>query len=167
MKTVKSKTILLVITMMLVLSLTVGLTLAYFSDHTAAEGGSALVLGGSTEVREKTGENSKSVWIENTGETNVVVRVAIYGPTGMEITANSNWEFKDGFYYYKGILKPGDTTPQGSLEAKVTVPGGDLGDEYQIVVIQECAQATYELNAGGENVVAAPEAWGYIPAIKA
>ena len=25
----------------------------------------------------------------------------------------------------------------------------------------------HELNAGGENVVAAPEAWGYIPAIKA
>ena len=47
MKTVKrSKVYLLVVALVLVLSMTVGLTMAYFSDSTEAEGGIPVTLGG-------------------------------------------------------------------------------------------------------------------------
>ena len=169
MKTVKSRIILLIVAMTLVLSLPIGLTLAYFSDHTGAVGGASIELGAQTVIHESTGENSKSVWIENTGDTKAVVRVAIYGPSGMTITPeeeNADWVKNGDFYYYKNVLAPGETTKEGTLKAEVTLPGdGDLGDEYQIVVVQECAQAIYKLDSG-VNVVTKPDGWDYIPPIE-
>ena len=41
--------------------------------------------------------------------------------------------------------------------------GTDLGDEYQIVVVHESAQPTYD----GSNKVKTPEGWDYIPVIEA
>ena len=160
MKTVKKRTILLVIAMMLVLSMTVGLTLAYFSDHTEAKGGAMLALGAKDELHEDVDENSKSVWIENTGETNIVVRVAIYGPTQMKVNANKNlWEENGGYYYYKKILKPGELTEKGSLVADTKFPEGtDLGPEFEIVVVQECAQAIYD-----GSTLLPPAGWNYVP----
>ena len=164
MKTVKKRTILLVIAMMLVLSMTLGLTLAYFSDHTEAKGGAMLALGAKDEIHERVDENSKSVWIENTGETNIVVRAAIYGPTQMKVKADTSlWEENGGYYYYKQILKPGELTKEGSLVADTEFPEGtDLGPEFEIVVVQECAQAIY----GDGNIVSKPAGWNHIPTIQ-
>lgn len=166
MKTIKSRTILLVIALTLVLSLSVGLSLAYFSDYANAEGGAKLSLGATTEIDEEVDPDTgaKSVWVNNTGDTNVVVRVAIVGPTQMEVTAAENWVKNGDYYYYKKVLKPGESTKVDTLVAQVTLPAGtDLGDEYQIVVVHESAQPTYD----GENNVEKPEGWDYIPAIKA
>ena len=164
MKTVKKNIFLLVIAMVLVLSLTVGLTLAYFSDYTEAKGGAKLALGNKTEITEDVTKDSKTVYVTNTGETNVVVRVMIVGPTGMKVTAEGKWEPHGDYYYYNEILKPGDTT-KGTLFAntKDYPVGTDLGDEYQIVVVHESAQPTYD----GNNNVEKPEGWDYIPAMTA
>ena len=164
MKTVNKKLSLLVIAMVLVLSLTVGLTLAYFSDYTEAKGGAKLALGNKTEITEDVTKDSKTVYVTNTGETNVVVRVMIVGPTGMKVTAEGKWEPHGDYYYYNEILKPGDTT-KGTLFAntKDYPVGIDLGDEYQIVVVHESAQPTYD----GNNNVEKPEGWDYIPTMTA
>ena len=169
MKTVNSKR-LLVIALALVLSISIGLTFAYFSDYTAAQGKAVLALGGQTEIEENVDENSKTVSIKNTGETNVVVRVQIIGPTEMTIDASSPWVEHDGWYYYKGILKPGENgegeKTSGTLVAKTefnTDGKTDLGDKYQIVVVQESAQPTYDDN----DYVEKPDGWDWIPEIKA
>ena len=105
-------------------------------------------------------ENSKSVWIENTGETNIVVRAAIYGPTQMKVKADTSlWEENGGYYYYKQILKPGELTKEGSLVADTKFPEGtDLGPEFEIVVVQECAQAIYD-----GSTLLPPAGWDYVP----
>lgn len=175
MKTDKNKKFLLAAAFAMVLSLSVGLTMSYFSDYTSAEGGSKLVLGATSKIVESVDENEKSVQIQNNGETNAVVRVAIYGPSAMQVNYDESvWEYKDGFYYYKGILAPdesgagnGDITPAGTLVANTQYPAGtDLGEEYQIVVVQECIQPTY-VQDGDDLIVDTPAAWGYIPRIVA
>lgn len=165
MKTVKNRSILLVIALALVLSLTVGLTLAYFSDHTEAKGGSKLALGGKSEIHEEVDNDKKVVTIENTGETNLVVKVMIVGPAQMTVDAGDGWVQFDGddFYYYNKILAPGESTTSITANTGDYPAGTDLGDAYQIVVVHESAQPVYDSN----NKVKKPDGWDNIPDITA
>jgi hypothetical protein len=148
MKTVRrSKVYLLVVALVLVLSMTVGLTMAYFSDYTPAKGGKTVALGGQTKVEEKQYEDNKVIDIVNTGDTDVVVRVKVIAPGNPEdlTYSGSGWtDGEDGYYYYNSVLPAGDTT-KTSLKAEWKVPK-DLGDDYNVVVIQESEQAVYYAN---------------------
>ena len=150
MKKVMKRKVLFVIAAVLVLSLSVGFASAYFSDHDAAQGTATIHMGGQSSIVEKVDKDSKSVQIKNTGDTEIVVRVAIYGPTDMKISADENyWKEMKGFYYYKYALQPGESgiTVAGTLVAETTYPAGtDLGSQYEIVVVQECEQAHYDEN---------------------
>ena len=158
MKAVRRKTILLVVAMMLVLSLTVGLTMAYFSDYTTAKGGLTVTLGGRTTIHEQQNDDNKVITIENTGETDVIVRVAVYGPT--EITySGEGWIQSGDYWYYDSILPVGGTSEP--LTAKWEVPA-DLGDDYSVVVVQESEMAVYD----GNGDIVKPEtdpAWAIVP----
>lgn len=179
MKTMIKNKILIVIASVLVLSLSVGFASAYFSDHEAAQGAATIQLGGQTEIEEGWKDGIKHVSIKNIGETEVIVRVAIYGPNSedakLSVTATGNWvDGGDGYYYYKEILQPGDpgdATPLDDLTAKVVFKeGADLGDNFDIVVMQESAQPTYEyVEVGGtfKNKVVPPAGWDGMPTIYA
>ena len=71
----------LVITLSLILCLTasVGFTLAYFTDYENAKGGAVVKLSGQTEVEEEFDGNNKQVTIKNTGDTDMVVRLKVFG----------------------------------------------------------------------------------------
>lgn len=161
MKRLFNKSFMLIVAVMLVFSLSVGLTFAYFSDYKVAEGEQVLTLGGQTEIEEEVTDNSKSVQIANTGITTVITRVAIYGPKGMEITVDESLWHKDGdFYYYTSPLKPGDKTKAGTLVAKVdNIPKDATGTEFDIIVVHESQQATYD----EDNKIIAPKGWTYAP----
>ncbi|MBQ3322179.1 MAG: hypothetical protein IJH05_04980 [Firmicutes bacterium] len=172
MKTVMKRKILLVIAAVLVLSLSVGFASAYFSDHEAAQGAATIKLGGQTDIEEKWDDGIKDVSILNTGETEMVVRVIFYGPDSenakmsVHVPENSKYWVKHGdYYYYKAVLQPKKQTPFGELTAEVIFKEGteaDLGENYDIVVMQEAAQATYEY-VDGKNKVAIPDGWDWIP----
>ena len=158
MKAVKRRIILLVVASALVLSLTVGLALAYFSDSTAAEGGKPVTLGGQTTIVEQQKDNSKVIRIQNTGETDVVVRVAVYGPTEIKYTG-SGWTKSGDFWYYDKVLPVGATSDP--ITATWEVPK-DLGDDYNVVVVQESDQVVY--NASGKIVKPDTKpAWAVVP----
>lgn len=148
MRSVMKRNLIFVIATVLVLSLSAGFASAYFSDHEAAQGAATIHMGGQSKIVEEVDENSKSVQIENIGDTEIVVRVAIYGPTNMKIEASDEWTKIGDYYYYKKVLKPGDPgekTTEGSLVASTQFPAGqDMGDQYQVVVVQECEQAHYD-----------------------
>jgi len=142
MKAVKRRTILLVVAIALVLSMTVGLTLAYFSDSTAAEGGIPVTLGGQTTIVEKQPtDNSKYIQILNTGDTDVVVRVSVFGPTEITYDGEGWTEGNSGYWYYDSILHPEELSDP--ITATWKVPE-DLGDDYNVVVIQESDQVVYD-----------------------
>jgi predicted ribosomally synthesized peptide with SipW-like signal peptide len=160
MKTVKrSKVYLLVVALVLVLSLTVGLTMAYFSDYTEAKGGIKVALGGETTIHEDQNDDNKVIRIENTGDTDVVVRVAVYAPTEVSYTGSGWTEGDNGYWYYDKVLPVGEMSDP--LTAKWEVPA-DLGDDYNVIVIQESDQVVYD--ASGNIVKPATDpVWDLVP----
>lgn len=156
MRTEKNKLMMLIAAMTLVLSLSVGVTLAYFSDYEAAKGGGVVGIGGRTQIVEDYDEKEKVVQIKNTGDTDVIVRVAIYGPDGMNITpADDKWVGDGDYYYYTEIV----TAPDGET-SKITANTEallekDLGDSFDVVVQHECVQVAYDEN----QKIIVPETW--------
>ena len=151
-----NKTILMLFALVLSLSLTVGATVAYFSDHEQASGGATLNLGGKTELTEGKDTNKKDIVITNTGKTDMIVRVGIYGPDGMvHLDMKDPWiEGNDGMYYYGKVLKgsddpdahPGENTGAGNLVASMSYHWeGEAPDYYfEVTVVHEGSQAIYE-----------------------
>lgn len=155
------------------LALTIGTSgaLAYFSDYETAQGGVTLNLVKTLTIEEGTDPKEKNIVIKNTGGENdadVVVRVSIYGPDGyMKITVPDNWvDGDDGWYYYKGVLAPGQDTGT-AINAKICNPDGsdlskkqiaELGEGFEVTVVQEAEIATYK-QVNGKNVVQNPEGW--------
>jgi len=143
-----NRTTMLIFALVLSLSVTIGASLAYFSDYEEASGGATLNLGGKTEMSEGKDANGKHIVIKNTGETNMIVRVGIYGPDGItKIDASRDWILgKDGFYYYGKILKPGESTPGDSMDASINISWkGDKPDyDFEVTVVHEGSQALYD-----------------------
>jgi predicted ribosomally synthesized peptide with SipW-like signal peptide len=154
MKAFNKKSILTVIAAALVLSLSMGLTFAYFSDFEAAKGGAQLTLGSQTHIDEEVSDKGKTIVIQNTGTTDVVVRVGVYGPSTMSVTdvSGDKWEYDNGFWYYTEVIKvDGESTP---LIAEIKAPKGQI-DNFDVVVVQECAQVVYD----EEGNIKVPEGW--------
>ena len=152
MKAVNKKN-LLVIAIALVLSLSVGLTLAYFSDYNAAKGGTGIALGGTTELHDDYDSDQKTVSIENTGDVDVIVRVAVYAPVvdGQTVTVSGdNWvkvgEGDNARWYYTEVLKPGDTTEDLIVNTEYLKENADLGDVAEVIVTHESVQAVKDAN---------------------
>ena len=167
MKAVNKKSFLLVIALALVFSLTVGLTLAYFSDYNAAKGESTIALGGKTEISEDFQKDRKLVTIKNTGDVPVVVRVAVYAPIVGEQTAtvtsetSGDWVPKGtgdkAHWYYTKVLAPGAESSTLKVETEYLL-NEDLGDTVNVVVTHESSQIAYDENG---NIIA-PSDWDKI-----
>ncbi len=81
---------------------------------------------------------SKKVSIENICEHPFYLRVKmVYGIDSHELSAEDcfklninldNWELYDGWYYYKGILQPGQTTP--NVFSHVEIVGSKVDNSY-------------------------------------
>lgn len=169
MKTVRRKTILLVIAVALVLSISIGTAFAYFSDRTEAKGEATLTLGGKTELHDEYKTDQKTVSVENIGETRIAVRVAVYAPVvngqTATVTKGDGWEGPIGegdtkYYYYNKILEPqnpGKTTTNLIVNTEYML-NADLGDLVDVVVTQECVQITYDENGN----VKLPTGWANV-----
>ena len=157
-----NKTTLMLFALVLSLSVTVGATVAYFSDYEQASGGATLYLGGKTELTEGSDTDKKDVVITNTGKTDMIVRVGIYGPDEMaDPVMKGNWTLgNDGMYYYGVVLKPGEDTGAGNLVASMTFnweleEGEEPPDYYfEVTVVHEGSQAIYD----GDTLVV-PDGW--------
>ena len=152
---------------------------AYFSDYETALGEVPVYLSGRTEVKESVADGKKTISIINTGNSTVVVRAQVYGPDIMQVSfeKDSDWDKTQAdYYYYKSVLAPGESTSEIYAEVNIKNPTeqeeaalATLGDQFEIVVVQESAPAVYDEN----NVVMKPvfyvdgveKTWDYIPVI--
>ena len=161
-----NKTTMMLFALVLTLSVTVGATFAYFSDYEQASGGATLYLGGKTELTEGNDKDQKDIVIENTGKTNMIVRVGIYGPGEMaDPVMKGKWmkSEKDGMYYYGEVLRPGkdgqpgDNTGAGNLVAKMSFNWqGDAPDYYfEVTVVHEGSQVLYD----NDGELVCPDGW--------
>ena len=142
---------------------------AYFSDYETAMGDVTLHLSGQTQIEEEAVENEKKISIKNTGDSVVVVRVAAYGPGKLDYEYDDkDWvqEESGEYFYYRKVLAPGEST--STLTASITLTQEEkdmIGDQFDVVVVQESATAAYEQNTDGKNQVIAPDGWTGFPTI--
>ena len=110
---------------------------------------------------------SKEVTIESDCEHPFYLRVKIvYGVNSTELSAedcfklniNSQyWELHDGWYYYKGIVSPGETTPQVFSHVEIVgskVDNSYLGKTLTLTVKAQAVQSENNPISGGNTYTA-------------
>ena len=145
----KSKIWKIQIVLILLLGITIGTTLAYFTAYATENGKKEIVLGAKTEIREEIKDLDKSIKIFNEGPAEAFVRVKVFYPQfsderlKVEIIANDGWKLTDeGWYEYERPLKANETT---STDLYVTVEmSEDFDQDFNIVVVHESVQPLYE-----------------------
>ena len=133
-------------------ALTIQSSMAFFTTYVSGGGSHPVTLGAQTEIHEDVSDMTKHIVIRNTSETNdCYVRVKAFYAEPFEITytdvggGSGSWSLgENDFWYYSGILAPGETT--GALDAKIEVPGDYDKDSFNVVVIQECTPVLYDEN---------------------
>ena len=167
MKKITNNTFIIIAVLLLAVIAPVSIAGAYFSDYVTSFGTAEISLRGRTEIEEETTDAKKVISIRNTGDCDVVVRVAVFGPDELiyEFENSGDWYKPDGsdFYYYTKKLEANDdhsnctssiTVKLDNIKTDVAVP------EFDITVIQECAPVILE---GGK--VMQPEGWDGMPSI--
>lgn len=157
----KSK-LLIAVTLLTVLALPAA-AFAYFTDYEGAWGGAVLRLEGETQLHETAEDDKKTISVENIGETDVIVRVAVYGDY-LETVSGDGWVHAQGddWYYYDKILTPGDVTTD-LVAAIDTSSAKEDGHDFQIVVVHESERVKYDGTA--KNKVVQPDGWTKMPDI--
>ena len=104
-------------------ALTIQSSMAFFTTYVSGGGSHPVTLGAQTEIHEEPFE---------------INYTDVGGGSG-------SWSLgENDFWYYSGILAPGETT--GALDAKIEVPGDYDKDSFNVVVIQECTPVLYDEN---------------------
>ena len=162
-KRITKRSILAAAALVLCLSVTIGSAMAYFTDYEDAQGGAVLHLGGETEIDEGSDARNKHIVIQNTGETNMMVRVGIIGNENekyLTVTPASGWiAGGDGFYYYGSTLKPEEQTSAIDAVLKTEWQKGEDHPELtgmEITVVHESAQAIFDNTT---QKLAIPDGW--------
>ena len=144
------------IALALILLVSVGATAAYFTSVVSAKGGHELVLGEEAWIEEEVADNQKTISIKNVGGTEaglvnsrLYVRVKLlYSDFNNDVTISlgNDWALEsDGYYYYKKVLKPGEST--SNIVAKIDVTGEGakaIADQFDVIVVNESTQYIYE-----------------------
>lgn len=168
MKKISKKGLAAILCMVTIAFTSIGLTIAYFSDYVTAKGQATINLTAEVEIPETVDpDGTKHIQIENKGKTDVVVRVAIYGPwlttdyqeADIQPATPSDWQLMGGYYYYTKVLPAGEKTSE--IEVKV-VKGHFSADveNFDITPVFQSAIVTYE-----NGSVAKPEGWEKFPNI--
>lgn len=130
---------------------TVGSAYAYFTTYVQTSGKIAMELGRTeTEIEEQVKDGMKIVQVKNTGEYACYVRVTAFAGSEYTLTyedgGSGNWfDGGDGYWYYKELLQPGETTEsmQIKLPSELFEHVTDEKD-LNVIVIQECAPESYD-----------------------
>lgn len=155
------KPLLLLLSLVLVVALAVGGTLAWLTAKTEPVVNTFTAGTGGTNIEEEVTETEKkSVIVENEGNVDMYVRVKfvinrideqgnVLGSADVTPQLTSDWEPINGCYYYKGILGAGAKT-SNILEQPITLKDQD-GNLYEVNVMAQTIQV-----GGG----AVEDAWG-------
>lgn len=146
----------------LLASLSVGTTLAYYTDATNAVGILPYSVSPSTtDIHENSDGAHKIVSIENTGNSPVLVRMKVlFAESNAAVSIGSdpdkNWVVDDdGWIYYTNPLWGyGDMTSELKILVEPKTSQGSLAD-FNVTVIQQCADLEWDAewkNAQGNEV---------------
>ena len=139
----------------LILSATIGTTMAYFTAYTRVLGGQKIHLGSSTTVTESFSEKTKHVVVSNDKTSASAVFIRVKGFSAQELTYNTNqdanWTAEvpagsvpegEGYWYYLLPVEPGASTSQ--IDISIAFPGTPKEDDsFSMIVIYESTPVKY------------------------
>ena len=168
MKRFTNNTFIIIAVLVLAVVAPVSIAGAYFSDYETCFGTAQINLRGQTEIEEHADDAKKVISIVNTGDSDVIVRVAVFGPDQLiyEFENSDEWYKPAGsdFYYYTKILEANEehNNATGTITVKLDNIKEDAAmPEFDITVIHECAPVILE-----DGIVKAPDGWAGMPEIK-
>ena len=138
----------------LLLSLSVGTVMAYFTTYATAQGGVEIDLGFTeTEIDESVVDGQKEIKLENTGDYDCYVRLkALIGDAYKDSLVYSEpddagkWiPGADGYYYYNDIVEAGGITSQ--INVGFTLPEATVDSipaDFNVIIIQENTPVLYD-----------------------
>ena len=142
---------------------TVQKTGAYFSDSVNNSGQGTVILKHSTVTHEEIPDGkNKVITVENTGTTDVIVKILLEYPEGAFTVGKTtdaetfDWVLKeDGWYYYTKVLKATETSSAILVDVGEDVPKY----EFDITVMTASERVVY--NEDGSLFT--PDGWAYVP----
>lgn len=144
MKKIKYLPVLLAVIMILCVS--IGPALAYFTAYTTAKGSATMALVPKTEITERTANESKKVVaITNNGNAPCFVRVKAFAgdDVSMSVTEGSGWSAAGtDCWAYGPVVMPGDVTSDLVIALKLPDDYKD-GDTINIAVVYEATPAVW------------------------
>ena len=150
----QGKWILFLLSLVLVLSMSVGAAYAYFTDSVNAKGGYVLRIGYTPQITEEL-EGDKVVCLTSeNGAPTVFVRARAY--TGSQYqeyltysSEDGSWEDgSDGYWYYIKPLEGGSSTSKLRVHVSTNVfpAGAQPDEEVNIIVVYESTPAVFKGN---------------------
>lgn len=110
---------------------------------------------------------SKEVTVENVCTHPFYLRVKlVYGVDAQALSAEDcfklnintdNWVYQDGWYYYTGIVEPGETTPEVFSHVEIVgdkVDTGYIGKTLSLTVVAQAVQSENNPIQGGDTTTA-------------
>lgn len=173
-KSRSKKPAVLLVSMILLVSVAVGGTLAWLTTNTGAVTNTFTPAEVSSYVQENFNNGvKKNVKIQNTGNIDAYIRAEIivtwkdaegnvYGKLPVKDVdyememGLTDWTQKDGYYYYNKAVAPGGTTSVLIQECKVVAGKAPDGYDLSVEIIADAIQSK------PDNVV--KDMWGFTPA---
>lgn len=177
-RTFSKKGIALLVSLVLVLTVTVGTTLAFLIDTTDPVVNNFTPSKVTVTVNEDfDGEVKKNVSITNTGDTPAYIRAAViitwqdengnvYGKAPVAgtdytvFTPAAGWKLHEGFYYWNASVDPNGNT--GILIDEIKPVAGKAPDSY-FLCVEIVASGVQSIGVNGANESAVIDAWGVDP----
>ncbi len=152
--------LLAVLAIVAVLGISVKTSLAYFTTYARAMGGIDLTLGNQTELEEFY-DGQKHIQVSNEGNADCYVRVKVFAGSLVELaySGSSKWSLAgDGYYYYSDVVPAGTMTEELLVAIQASEEIKELGADFDVVVIQECAPVLFDEN-GDPYPASSAEVW--------
>lgn len=170
----KSKPSLLLISLVIILGVLVGSTVAYLITNTDPVKNSFVAAGITTQIEENfDGTTKNNVTVKNTGDVEAFIRATVVVtwkngsniyPTapvlGTDYTvtypANTGWVKNGGYYYYTSAVAPDGLTGELLTDCKPLHAAPDENYTLHVEILTEAIQS--------RPITAVTEAWGVNPA---
>ena len=141
----KSRMILTAVAIALIVTLSIGSAMAYFTTYTTVEGKAPLTAGPTTTVEEYY-DGYKHIIIHNTSDDGITVFVRAKAFSKYALTASGEQWTKDGDYWVcSKPIEAGDDAPELVIAIE-GVPEADLENvmqSFNVVVVYEAVPARY------------------------
>jgi predicted ribosomally synthesized peptide with SipW-like signal peptide len=144
----KKRTLLMsALAVVLAAGMTIAPAMAYFTDHTEANGSVTVELGTQTTIDEEIDGMNKIVTIHNDGPESVYVRVNAYAGSDLDLTfSGEGWSARDGegWSYYSGIIEAGQDSGPLTIAIDNLPEGAMVGDDVNVSVVYEATKVIYD-----------------------